>query len=258
MQPHGLTRAVHARLGLAGSAVCASNRPPVLRIPSSAAAAQEGARLLLRGRGHQLPLPGVLPPSDTPVLRTGRLPSVLAFASRWILCFVAQAEWEAYTAAIPKEEHAGGFIAAYGRRLRGEMGEEEKYKAAKAWSIWEGSVSRLRPPTRDAILAKWGDDDFSLAFARIENHYFTGANGVAGFFPRDGWLLERANLAKISHIPTVIVQGRYDVVCPAVSAYDLHQRLPDSTLHVTTTGHSSFEPEIIERLVEATESFKAA
>ena len=169
--------------------------------------------------------------------------------------FIFPEEWEAYKAAIPEEEHAGGFIGAYGRRLRGELGDEEKYAASKAWSIWEGSVSRLRPPTREAILKKWGDDDFALAFARIENHYFTGADGVPGFFPRDGWLLEEENLAKIRHIPTVIVQGRYDVVCPAVSAFDLHSRLPGSTLHVTTTGHSSFEPDIIEKLVEATDSF---
>ena len=137
-------------------------------------------------------------------------------------------EWEAYKAAIPEEEHAGGFIGAYGRRLRGELGDEEKYAASKAWSIWEGSVSRLRPPTREAILKKWGDDDFALAFARIENHYFTGRRRPPPF-PRAGWLLEEENLAKIRHIPTVIVQGRYDVVCPAVSAFDLHSRLPGST-----------------------------
>ena len=73
-------------------------------------------------------------------------------------------------------------------------------------------------PSREAILGKWADAHFALAFARIENHYFTGAHGVAGFFPRDGWLLEEAQLARIRHIPTVIVQGRYDVVCPATSA----------------------------------------
>ena len=165
--------------------------------------------------------------------------------------------WDAYKAAIPEEEHARGFIGAYGRRLRGELGDEEKRAAAKAWSVWEGSVSRLRPPTREAILAKWADDDFALAFARIENHYFTGRDGVPGFFEREGWLLEEENLARIAHLPTVIVQGRYDVVCPAVSAYELHARLPGSTLHMTTTGHSSFEPEIIEKLVEATDSFAA-
>ena len=171
--------------------------------------------------------------------------------------FLFPAEWEAYEDAIPEDERAGGFICAYGKRLRGEMGEAEMYAASKAWSIWEGSVSRLNVPTREAILAKWGDEDFALAFARIENHYFTGRDGVAGFFSRDGWLLEEQNLAKIQHIPTIIVQGRYDVVCPATSAYELHKRLPGSTLHITTTGHSSFEPEIIERLVEATDAFAA-
>ena len=154
--------------------------------------------------------------------------------------------------AAQANERKGGFIRAYGKRLRGEMGDAEMYAASKAWSIWEGSVSRLNAPTREAILAKWGNEDFALAFARIENHYFTGKDGVAGFFERDGWLLEEQNLAKIQHIPTVIVQGLYDVVCPA---YELHKRLPDSTLHLTTTGHSSFEPEIIERLVEATDAF---
>jgi len=81
-------------------------------------------------------------------------------------------------------------------------------------------------PSREAILGKWADAHFALAFARIENHYFTGVHGVAGFFPRDGWLLEEYQLARIRHIPTVIVQGRYDVVCPAKSAWDLHKRFP--------------------------------
>jgi len=172
--------------------------------------------------------------------------------------FLFPEQWEAYTAAIPEDEHAGGFIEAYGKRLRGELGAEQQLAACKAWSVWEGSVSRLHVPPREAILAKWADDDFALAFARIENHYFTGGrDGVAGFFPREGWLLEEDNLAKIRHIPTVIVQGRYDVVCPPVSAYELHQRLPGSTLHMTTTGHSSFEPEIIERLVDATDAFRS-
>jgi proline iminopeptidase len=65
-------------------------------------------------------------------------------------------------------------------------------------------------PSREALLAKWADAHFALAFARIENHYFTGAHGVAGFFPRDGWLLEETNLARIRHIPTVIVQACHD------------------------------------------------
>ena len=107
-------------------------------------------------------------------------------------------------------------------------------------------------PSREAILGKWADAHFALAFARIENHYFTNC----GFFERDGWLLEDAQIDRIRDIPTVIVQGRYDVVCPATSAWELHRKLPGSTLHVTTTGHSAFEPEIVERLVEATDGFR--
>ena len=86
-------------------------------------------------------------------------------------------------------------------------------------SIWEGRTSNLVQAPWETIKDRFGADKFSLAFARIENHYFTNK----GWFPRDGFLLERANIDKIRHIPTVIVQGRYDVVCPAVSAHDLKQ-----------------------------------
>jgi proline iminopeptidase len=85
-----------------------------------------------------------------------------------------------------------------------------------------------------------------------ENHYFTNR----GFFPRDGYLLEKKQIDKIRHIPTVLVQGRYDVVCPAKSAYDLKEVFPEAILHMTLTGHSCFEKEISARLVEATDAFK--
>ena len=125
-------------------------------------------------------------------------------------------------------------------------------KAAKAWSIWEGSTSKLKPDSWESVQKKFGDDKFAVAFARIENHYFVNR----GFFPRDGYLLEKENLDKIRHIPTVIVQGRYDVVCPATTAYALHKAFPESELIMTLTGHSGFETEIIEKLVEATDRFK--
>ena len=125
-------------------------------------------------------------------------------------------------------------------------------KAAKVWSIWEGAISKLVPDPPSKVEERFGADDFSLAFARIENHYFVNK----GFFPRDGYLLEENNLKKIRHIPTVIVQGRYDVVCPAVSAYDLHARLPQSELVVTLAGHSGFEVENIKELVKAADKFK--
>ena len=77
-----------------------------------------------------------------------------------------------------------------------------------------------------------------------------------GFFPREGFLIEPANIDRIRHIPTVIVQGRYDVVCPPISAYDLKKAFPEARLVYTLTGHSGFEKEIIQELVKATEEFK--
>ena len=165
--------------------------------------------------------------------------------------FIFPHEWAEYEEAIPAAER-GDLLAAYGRRLRGELGPEEMRRAAIAWSLWEGRTSRLRPDPPEALAARYGDDSFALAFARIENHYFLNR----GFFPRDGFLLEPANLDRIRHIPTVIVQGRYDVVCPAVSAVDLHRALPSAQLHFTMAGHSGFEDETILRLVEATDTFR--
>jgi proline iminopeptidase len=98
----------------------------------------------------------------------------------------------------------------------------------------------------------FGDDHYACAFARIENHYFMNN----AFFPRDGYLLEKENMSKIAHIPTVIVQGRYDIVCPPFSAYDLHKALPSSEVHYVIAGHSVFEDEIAKKLVETTERFK--
>ena len=165
--------------------------------------------------------------------------------------FLFPEDWAQYEAAIPEAER-GDYIAAYGRRLRGELGDAEKAKAAKAWSIWEGRTSKLVQDPWEVVKDRFGADDFSLAFARIENHYFTNK----GFFPRDGFLLEKANIDKIRHIPTVIVQGRYDVVCPAVTAYDLKQAFPEAEMTVTLTGHSGFEVDIIAALVAATDKFK--
>jgi proline iminopeptidase len=128
----------------------------------------------------------------------------------------------------------------------------EMYKAAKAWSTWEGRISRLiQEPIEN--LKHSTDDQFALAFARIENHYFINK----GFLPRDGFLLEKDQLDKIRHIPTFIVQGRYDVVCPPISAYLLHQSLPHSQLVYTLTGHSGMEKDIIHELVKATEMYKS-
>jgi pimeloyl-ACP methyl ester carboxylesterase len=90
-------------------------------------------------------------------------------------------------------------------------------KKNKVWTLWEGCTSHL--VTSPGDLDRFEEDKFALAFASIENHYFT--NG--GFFERDGFLLEPQQLAKIKDIPCTIVQGRYDVVCPIETAYLLHK-----------------------------------
>lgn len=164
--------------------------------------------------------------------------------------FLFPEDWAKYEEAIPEEERYD-YIKAYGRRLRGELGEAEMHKAAKAWSIWEGRTSKLVQDSWESVKGKFGDDKFSLAFARIENHYFTNK----GFFPRDGYLLEKERIDRIRKIPTVIVQGRYDVVCPPVTAYELKQAMPEADCVFTTTGHSGFEKEIIAYLVAATDRF---
>ncbi len=155
--------------------------------------------------------------------------------------------WQEYLAPIPVEER-DDMVAAYYKRLTSND-RDVRMAAARAWSTWEGSTSRLVP---DADLIKrTGEDQFAEAFARIECHYFI--NG--GFFKKDGELLD--NVAHVHHLPAIIVQGRYDVVCPAESAYELHCAWPNSQLHVVPdAGHSALELGISAQLVTATNSFK--
>jgi proline iminopeptidase len=101
-----------------------------------------------------------------------------------------------------------------------------------------------------SFIQRFAGDEFADAFARIECHYFVNK----GFFKEDGWLLN--NVGKIRHIPAWIVQGRYDVVCPVTSAYELHEAWPESELFIIPdAGHSASEPGIKSKLIEATDHF---
>ncbi|GAQ87809.1 proline iminopeptidase [Klebsormidium nitens] len=156
--------------------------------------------------------------------------------------------WEPYRDFIPPDERSG-LVAAYHRRLMNDKDPETQIAAARAWTAWEMSTAYLRPSQESKERGE--DDKFALAFARIENHYFV--NG--GFFPSDSWLLD--NVGKLRHIPAVIVQGRYDVVCPMTSAWDLHRAWPDAEFKVVPdAGHSANEAGIGAELVAATERFK--
>lgn len=154
--------------------------------------------------------------------------------------------WEDYLAPIPMAER-GDLVEAYHRRLTG-ADERERLRAARAWSVWEASTSSLIPSmTRHQ---EFEDPHFALAFARIECHYFFHK----GFFAEDGELLHKAH--RLKAIPGAIVQGRYDVVCPAMSAHDLHRAWPQASYEVIPdAGHASSEPGITNALVRATERF---
>jgi proline iminopeptidase len=155
--------------------------------------------------------------------------------------------WEEYEKVIPPEER-GDFVGAYYRRLTSED-PAVRLEAARAWSVWEGSTSKLFFDY--STIEKFADADFALAFARIECHYFMNN----AFFPTDNYLIE--NVGKIRHIPAVIVQGRYDIVCPMVSAWELHRAWPEAELRVIPdAGHAASEPGTIDALVTATDGFK--
>jgi len=155
--------------------------------------------------------------------------------------------WEDYLAAIPQVEH-GDLMSAYHRRLTSDD-PAVRLAAARAWSTWEASTSFLLQD--EAHIRASAGDEFALAFARIENHYFV--NG--GFFECEEQLLRDAH--RLKRIPSVIVQGRYDVVCPMRSAWDLHRAWPEADLRIVPdAGHSAFEPGNIHELIEATDRFR--
>ncbi|MEO8002793.1 MAG: prolyl aminopeptidase [Arenimonas sp.] len=155
--------------------------------------------------------------------------------------------WEKYLEPIPEVER-GDIISAYHRRLTSEV-ESVRLSAAQAWSTWEAATSFLLQD--EEFINSHVDPHFALSFARIENHYFV--NG--GFFEVEGQLLRDAH--KLNGIPGVIVHGRYDVVCPIASAWDLHKAWPEARLLISpTSGHSAFEAENASSLIEATDSYR--
>jgi proline iminopeptidase len=154
-----------------------------------------------------------------------------------------------YLAPIPPAER-GDLLHAYYRRLT--SGDEGgRLAVARAWSVWEGSTVRLIPDPK--LIAEFDEPHKAVALARIECHYFVHN----AFFASDNWLIE--HVGAIRRIPGVIVQGRYDVVCPAMSAWDLHQAWPEADLvMVPDAGHHALEPGIVDALVTATDRFRRA
>jgi len=155
--------------------------------------------------------------------------------------------WEDYLAPIPEAER-DDLLRAYYKRLTSND-RETRVRAAKAWSVWEARTSFLLQ--NPELVAKNGEDDYALAFARIEAHYFMNR----GFFEKETKLLD--DVHRIRQIPAVIVQGRYDVVCPMESAWALHRAWPEATLAVVPdAGHAALEAGTLHELVSATDRFR--
>lgn len=168
--------------------------------------------------------------------------------------FLHGSEWfhpEIYAkllALIPEQEH-GDLLHAYLRRLTSEQ-PEERLAAARCWSRFEGDRVTLLPDPEGSAKYTPETDTFDLSISRLEAHYM--AHG--GFFTPDQLM---QGVTQIRHLPTVIIHGRYDVICPPKIAYQLHQAWPEAKLQmIDAAGHSAFEPGISAALVAATEQFK--
>jgi proline iminopeptidase len=153
--------------------------------------------------------------------------------------------WEDFLSPIPEKER-DDLLQAYHRRLTGDD-EVRRMAAAKAWSLWEGRTATLLPSPD--VQAYFADPHLALALARIECHYF-----VHHAFLEPSQLLRDAY--RMAGIPGVIVQGRYDLICPLRSAWELHRAWPRAELDIISdAGHSAFEPGIRKALVAATDRF---
>lgn len=152
--------------------------------------------------------------------------------------------WQEFISIIPENER-NNMVAAYYKRLTGEN-ELARMAAAKAWARWEGQTSTLQP--NKTVISSYTEPYTAMSLSRIECHYFMNDS-----FLEPNQILN--NMASIKDIPGVIVQGRYDIVCPMESAWELHQSWPSSELLIVEAGHSATEQATVDALVRSTISY---
>ena len=155
--------------------------------------------------------------------------------------------WEKFLEPIDVNQH-DNLMSAYHKIFTSDD-EDKKLSAAIAWSVWEGSTSSLS--YNPEMANSFSDPKFALAFALIENHYFVNK----GFLEDENQLIE-TGIDIIRHIPTTIVQGRYDMVCPMTTAWELSKNWPEAKLIIApSSGHTAFEKEITHELIKATNKY---
>jgi proline iminopeptidase len=154
--------------------------------------------------------------------------------------------WSGFLEIID-EDKRDNLMSAYHKIFTSDD-KQKRLNAAIAWSRWEAATSSLS--YKPSLVEEFSDPEFALAFALIENHYFINK----GWFKTENQLIE--NIDKIRSIPTVIVQGRYDVVCPMKTAWELSEAWPEAEMIIApSSGHTAFEKEIIHALISATNEF---
>lgn len=170
----------------------------------------------------------------------------LAWFYRDGACQIYPDAWEEFLGALPPEERSD-VVGSYYRRLNSPDPAVQQ-AAARAWSLWEGRTSKLFEDP--ALITRFTGDRFALSIARIEIHYFVHN----GFLKTPDQLID--DVHRIRHLPAVIVQGRYDVVCPMENAWRLHRAWPESQLKIVPdAGHSASEPGLLHELITATDAF---
>jgi proline iminopeptidase len=153
--------------------------------------------------------------------------------------------WQDFIAQIPDDER-GDLLGAYHRRLTGDN-EIIRMAAAKTWSLWEARCATHDPNPQ--VVARFGSPQVALAMARIEAHYF-----VNGAFIEENQICTQAG--RLADIPTVIVHGRYDLICPVDQALALQRVMPHAELEIIRdAGHASSEPGTLDALMRATDRF---
>lgn len=158
-------------------------------------------------------------------------------------------KWEDYVKQIPEKER-GDLIKAYGRRFEGELGNKVKDRALYNWAKWEYAISQLVPMKDSEIKKELTKNDLYKSFAMLEYHYFK--NNC--FVPKN-FLKNKQVYKALKDIPIEIVHGRYDIICPPSSAYELHGYIPHSKLHFTQAGHTMFDLKNRKKIIEITDKY---